>query len=56
MESMTVVTCPRCSNAVRVASLGLLPRETDGGESGNVLKHCPRCKTWSWMTLQTQEA
>lgn len=56
MNRSPVVTCPKCSAAVRVAPLGLLPQEDAGGEGGNVLKRCPRCKAWSWMSLQAQEA
>lgn len=56
MEASPVLTCPKCSAAVRVAPIGILPMDDGNGVSGNILKRCPRCRTWSWMTLQTQEA
>ena len=56
MESTPVLICPKCSAAVRMAPLGLLPVDETGSETGNILKRCPRCRVWSWMTLQHQEA
>lgn len=57
MEPLPVVTCPKCSAAVRLAPLGLPIQVDENGESSSsVLKQCPRCHTWSWMTLQPQEA
>lgn len=55
MHVMPLLTCPKCSAAVRLAPIMLAPE--DGTQDfGNILKRCPRCQEWSWMTLQPQEA
>jgi len=57
MEPSPVVTCPKCSASVRIAPLGIPVQVDERGEpSNNVLTRCHRCQTWSWMTLQPQEA
>ena len=57
MQSQPDLACPNCSAVVRVAPVGFpLQDETSGEASGSVLKRCPRCEVWSWMTLQAQEA
>ena len=55
MQSTAVLTCPKGESAVRVAPLGLpLEHEASGEAVSTVLKRCPRCRTWSWMTLERQ--
>jgi ribosomal protein S27AE len=57
MQPIPALTCPKCGAAVRVAPLGFPPTDELSGEAaGTVLKQCPRCRAWSWMTLQPQEA
>ena len=56
MQQHPVLTCPKCDAVVRVAPLGFLPVDTPGGDGHRtILKRCPRCQAWSWMTLQPQE-
>ena len=57
MRSLLAVTCPRCGSSVRVASLvGSQAGETNDEPHGTILKQCGRCRVWSWMTPQPQEA
>jgi hypothetical protein len=55
MQTTAVLTCPKCESAVRVAPLGF-PLENEAGDeaASRVLKRCPRCRTWSWMSLARQ--
>ena len=55
MLESAVRTCPNCTAVVRVVTLAL-PVEFAGGDDANILKRCPRCRVWSWMALQQQEA
>jgi len=51
------VTCPRCSTTIEVPALNVPLREPGSAEAaGTILKRCPRCDAWSWMSLQAQEA
>ena len=51
------VLCPQCGTAIDVPALNVQLREPNGSEgAGSILKRCPRCRTWSWMSLQAQEA
>lgn len=51
------VCCPRCGATVGVPALNFPLRDPVSSEAtGTILKRCPRCKTWNWMSLQTQEA
>ncbi len=51
------VTCPACARPVTIISVQM-PAAADGsrGATGSVLKRCPSCCKWAWMTPQTQEA
>jgi hypothetical protein len=55
MQTTSTLTCPKCESAVRVAPLGFpLENEGSGEAVSTVLKRCPRCRTWSWMSLEQQ--
>ncbi len=57
MTSERVLTCPRCSTVFYVASIALpLVDEASGEVTGALLKRCPECRIWSWMTLERQPA
>lgn len=57
MQRLPALTCPRCTSDIRLAPIGFPPMdETSGEANGTILKKCPRCRTWSWMTLQAQAA
>ena len=57
MITERVLTCPRCSTVFGVAPLALpLVNEASGEVTGAVLKRCPECRSWSWMTLERQPA
>lgn len=51
------VSCPSCARLLPVISVQM-PAAADGSRSatGSVLKRCPNCCKWAWMTPQTQEA
>lgn len=51
------VSCPRCGTTIDVPALSFPLRDPASAEvTGTILKRCPRCRTWSWMSLQAQEA
>ena len=57
MSPDRVLTCPRCSTVFGVASVAMpLVDEGSGEVTGAVLKRCPECRVWSWMTLERQPA
>lgn len=57
MQRTPALTCPNCAADVYPAPLGFPPvDETSGEVNGTILTRCRRCRTWSWMTLQRQEA
>jgi hypothetical protein len=42
---------------IAVAPLAMpLMHESSGEATSAVLKRCPECRTWSWMTLERQPA
>lgn len=52
-----VLTCPRCATMIAVAPLAMpLTHDVSGEVTSAVLKRCPECRTWSWMTLERQPA
>jgi hypothetical protein len=57
MSSDRVLTCPRCATMIAVAPLAMpLMHEQSGEVTSAVLKRCPECRAWSWMTLERQPA
>ena len=51
------VNCPRCGTTVTIAAVSFPLRDPSNAEiTGTILKECRRCRTWNWMSLQTQEA
>jgi uncharacterized C2H2 Zn-finger protein len=57
MPADRVLTCPRCSTVIDVAPVAMpLINESNGEPTGAVLKRCPACRAWSWMTLERQPA
>jgi hypothetical protein len=57
MSSERVLACPRCGTVIAVAPLAIpLVNNASGEVTGAVLKRCPECRTWSWMTLERQPA
>lgn len=55
MSAERTFSCPKCSTLIEVLVLALpLVDETSGEVTGAVLKCCPRCETWSWMTPERQ--
>lgn len=51
------LTCPRCNAMIGVSVLAMpLVDEASGEATGAVLKRCPECRQWSWMTLEPQRA
>ncbi len=57
MSRDRVLTCPKCDTLIAVSALAMpLVDETSGEATGAVLKRCPECRTWSWMTLERQRA
>ncbi|MGH2586852.1 MAG: hypothetical protein ACRDJE_18215 [Dehalococcoidia bacterium] len=57
MAAERILTCPRCSTVIGVAPLAMpLVNELNGEVTGAVLKRCPECRVWSWMTLERQPA
>ena len=57
MPADRVLTCPRCATMIAVALLAMpLTHEVSGEVTSAVLKRCPECRTWSWMTLERQPA
>jgi phage FluMu protein Com len=57
MPADRALSCPRCTTQIEVAPLVMpLLDEASGEVTGAVLKRCPRCRTWSWMTPARQAA
>lgn len=57
MFAERALSCPRCATMIAVASVAMpLVNESNGEVTGAVLKRCPECRTWSWMTLERQPA
>jgi hypothetical protein len=55
MPADRTLNCPKCSTLIEVAPLAIpLLDEESGQITGAVLKRCPRCETWSWMTPERQ--
>lgn len=51
------VSCPRCETSMEIPPLDFPLRDPNSAEAtGTILKRCPRCRTWNWMSLQTQGA
>ena len=54
---LDAVSCPRCGAVTDVPALTFPLRDPGNEEiTGTILKQCRRCRTWNWMSLQTQEA
>jgi hypothetical protein len=57
MSADRLLTCPRCATMVPVAPLAMpLENKLNGELTSAVLKRCPECRDWSWMTLERQTA
>ena len=57
MTFSPTLTCPKCRATLRTVPIGYpFEEETNPGARGTILKCCPRCRVWSWMALQPQEA
>jgi len=57
MPADHALMCPRCSTVIDVMPLALpLVHAASGEVTGAVLKRCPGCRIWSWMTLECQPA
>ena len=51
------LTCPKCDTLIGVAPIVMpLLDERSGEVTGAVLKRCPECREWSWMTPERQRA
>jgi ribosomal protein S27AE len=51
------LSCPKCGTLIAVPPVGIaLLDEANGEVTGAVLKRCPRCTAWSWMTPEPQTA
>ena len=51
------LSCPKCSTLIYIAPVGItLLDESNGEVTGAVLKRCPHCSSWSWMTPERQPA
>lgn len=51
------LSCPKCSTLIPVPSVGIALLDEENGEvTGAVLKRCPGCAAWSWMTPEPQTA
>jgi hypothetical protein len=50
-----LVNCPKCGSSVYVPVLNVPLRDPVSAEIvSTILKRCPHCLLWSWMSLQTQ--
>lgn len=55
MPADRALTCPRCHTLIVIAPLAMpLLDEISGEVTGAVLKRCPECRCWSWMTPERQ--
>jgi hypothetical protein len=55
MSTDRTLTCPKCSTLIEVSLLAMPLLDEESGEvTGAVLKRCPRCDAWSWMTPERQ--
>lgn len=52
-----LVCCPKCGSTVNVPVLNVPLRDPASEEIvSTILKRCPQCQAWSWMSLQAQGA
>ena len=57
MSPAPVLTCPQCATLIAVSPLAMpLVNDANGEVTSAVLKRCPECRNWSWMTLERQPA
>lgn len=57
MTRDTSLACPQCDTLIAVSLVALPLRDGASGQAiGAVLKQCPHCRAWSWMTLERQTA
>ena len=57
MPAERALSCPKCSTMIDVSPLIMpLVDEASGEVRGAVLKRCPECRSWSWMTPERQRA
>ena len=57
MSADRTLSCPRYSTLIEVSTLVMpLVDEASGEVTGAVLKRCPSCCSWSWMTPERQRA